>query len=54
MISCEIRNPLSINLLEDIKEIPGMQKAFATLKATQAVQKLACKAVKRAQQRQKD
>jgi hypothetical protein len=49
MMGCEIRNPLSIDLSEDIEGTPGTQKALATLKAIQAVQKLACEAVKKAQ-----
>jgi hypothetical protein len=54
MIGREIRNPLSTDLPEDIEGTPDTQKALATLKATQAVQKLACEAVKKAQQRQED
>jgi hypothetical protein len=54
MIGREVRNPLSTDLPEEVKEIPSVQKALATLKAIKEAQGTAFQAARKAQQRQEN
>jgi hypothetical protein len=44
----EMRNPLSTDLPEEVKEIPSIQKALATLKAIKEAQGTAFQAARKA------
>jgi hypothetical protein len=48
MMKRKVRNPLSINLSEKVKEIPSIQKVFATLKAIKEAQGTAFQAARKA------
>jgi hypothetical protein len=54
MMGREMRNPLSIDLSEEVKEIPSTQKALVTLKAIKEAQGTAFQATRKAQQKQEN